>query len=330
MDYGRILTRAWEITWRWKILWVLGFLAGLTNAGGGGGGGNSSSRLTNLAPDSGRFNLGPNAVALLVGLGCLALIFGIVLWVLSTIARGGLIAGVAQVEDSGSTTLGRAWSAGQSRFWTLFGIGILTALPIIILVILGLIAGLLAVGGVAGLTNGADRAIAGSVGLVLCCGVGFFCGILLLALVLEQIRTYAERAAMLENLGWLDAFSRGWQVLRTHLGPTLMLWLIFLVIGLVFAAVVIGGILALLAPIIAIGGLSGGFNNGLTPALIGTLCVGGLIGILIAAIIGSVVQTFTSATWTLAYRQLTGLTPTVATTVETPLAPLAGSPGALY
>ena len=43
MDYGRVLTRAWEITWRWKILWILGFLAAL---GSGSGGGGSSSYTT--------------------------------------------------------------------------------------------------------------------------------------------------------------------------------------------------------------------------------------------------------------------------------------------
>ena len=26
MDFGKVIGRAWQITWRWKILWVLGFL----------------------------------------------------------------------------------------------------------------------------------------------------------------------------------------------------------------------------------------------------------------------------------------------------------------
>ncbi|MGD8904906.1 MAG: hypothetical protein PVI67_15190, partial [Anaerolineae bacterium] len=43
MDYGKILTRAWEITWRWKILWILGFLAALGSGGGGGSSSGSSS-----------------------------------------------------------------------------------------------------------------------------------------------------------------------------------------------------------------------------------------------------------------------------------------------
>ena len=35
MDYGKVLGRAWEITWRWKALWILGFLAGLGSGKGG-------------------------------------------------------------------------------------------------------------------------------------------------------------------------------------------------------------------------------------------------------------------------------------------------------
>ena len=42
MDYGKVLSRAWEITWRWKVLWILGFLASLASGGGGGGGPSSS------------------------------------------------------------------------------------------------------------------------------------------------------------------------------------------------------------------------------------------------------------------------------------------------
>ena len=77
-------------------------------------------------------------MAALAGAACLALIIGIALWVVSVIARGGLIAGVQQVEDEGDTSFGQAWRAGASRFWTLFGIGILAAIPMIILVLLGI------------------------------------------------------------------------------------------------------------------------------------------------------------------------------------------------
>ena len=28
MDIGSVLTRAWNITWKYKVLWLLGILAG--------------------------------------------------------------------------------------------------------------------------------------------------------------------------------------------------------------------------------------------------------------------------------------------------------------
>jgi hypothetical protein len=43
MDYGWVLKRAWEITWKFKGLWVLGILASCSSGGGGGGGGGGSS-----------------------------------------------------------------------------------------------------------------------------------------------------------------------------------------------------------------------------------------------------------------------------------------------
>ena len=52
-------------------------------------------------------------IAAIVGIGCLALIIGIAIWVVSVIARGGLIAGVQQVEEQEHTSFGLAWRAGR-------------------------------------------------------------------------------------------------------------------------------------------------------------------------------------------------------------------------
>src|SRR5512139_791597 len=133
MDVGRTLSRAWQITWRWKLLWILGFFAALGQGGNAANSGYSFSSQDFQNGNMPNFNLPPAAGGLIVGLACLGIIVGIALWVISIIARGGLIAGVAQVEDEGSTSLGRAWAVGQSRFWTLFGIGVLVALPILVI-----------------------------------------------------------------------------------------------------------------------------------------------------------------------------------------------------
>jgi len=295
MEFGKLLSRAWQITWRWKVLWVFGFLVSL---GQGSRGGNN----VNWVEDSWRLDrILPEVVGILIALLCLGLIVGIALWVLSVIGRGALIGGVQQVEEEGSTDLRRAWSVGVSRFWTLFGLSFLTGLPVLILALLVVAA---FVGPI--LT---DVSISGDRGglswlsaLSFLCGVPLCCSTIVVGILLSQIRTYAERAAVLEGLGWIDAFRRGWQVLKENIGPTVVFWLILFAIGAVFAIVVGGGLLVLAAPFVAL------FTR-IEPgawALI-PICGGGLLVIVASALIGSVVQTFTSATWTLAYRGMTRL-----------------------
>jgi hypothetical protein len=300
MDYGKVLSRAWEITWRWKILWILGFLATL---GKGGTAGNPS--YTYDSSDWGGTTYGPQippeVIGLLVGAGCLVIILAIAIWVVSTIARGGLIAGVQQVEEEGSTGFGRAWRVGARRFWTLFGIGILAGLPTFILLVAGIgsLVGLILLT-VSGFETSDAAGVTGILASVLCGGT-LCCGAILLSLVLGQIRIYAERAAVLEGFGWIDAFVRGWRVLKQNLGPTIILWLIFFVIGLVIGGLIFGALAVAIAPMFALFARSDPGAWLLVP-----MCFGGLLGAIVFAIISSVVETFTSATWTLAYRELTG------------------------
>jgi len=318
MDFGKVLSRAWQITWRWKVLWILGFLASLGNGFGGGGGGANGN--VNYQFDSSDWNrwgyhypfdrVPGELIALIAGIGCLAILIGIALWVISVMARGGLIAGVQEVEEAESTTFLSAWRVGRKKFWTLFGISVLTAIPIIILVavsaatIVGLLVGRGALGGS---SVGAPEVV-----LSILCGGTFCCGFVIVAIILSQIQIYAERAAILEDMGWIDAFRRGWQVLKENVGPTIVYWLIFFAIGIAIAFVIFGGIFAVAAPLIAI------FANIDTgPWLAVPLCFGGLLGIILAAAVGSVITTFTSATWTLAYREFTGLaTPATPATTE--------------
>ena len=300
MNFGKVLSRAWEITWRWKVLWVFGFLVSL------GQGGNRGSSSFFRVEDGGRggqfLERIPPAVGLLIALACVGLIIGLALWVLSVIGRGALIGGVQQVEEEGSTDLGRAWRVGVNRFWTLFGISFLTALPILVLVVLVAAVFVGPILAEVGISAGRD-APTGIFGLSFLCGAPLCCSAIIVGIVLSQIKIYADRAAVLEGLGWIDAFQRGWQVLRDNLGPTVVFWLIFFAIGLVFAIVVGGALLVLLLPFLVFVASSDPGAWILLP-----VACGGLLAIVASAIIGSVVETFTSATWTLAYREMIGLT----------------------
>ncbi len=308
MDFGNVLSRAWQITWRWKALWILGFLASL---GQGVGSSTGSYRLD--ASDLGRWTItepSPGVIGLIVGIGCLAILIGIAVWVISVMARGGLIAGVQQVEDQGGTSFLQAWRVGRDRFWTLFGIGVLTTLPMIFFVLLGFAAlGLTIFSAVRGFSFSEAQGGMGVAASVLC-GAVFCCGAVIVGTILDLIRKYAERAAILEGRGWTDAFGRGWQVLKENIGPTLVLWLIFLAVGIVIGGIIFGAVVALAIPFISVAS-----NLDPSPWLVLPICGSGLVAIIAGALIGSVVETFTSATWTLAYREMTGMS-AAATAVE--------------
>jgi len=303
MDYGRVLSRAWEITWRWKVLWILGFLASLTKASSGGSNSGYEYSGSEWGSTYGPY-IPPGVVAALIGIGCLAFILAIALWVVSVIARGGLIAGVQQVEEEGSTRFGQAWRAGAGRFWTLFGLSFLTALPVFILVMIGIGVLILITLGTVGVFNTSEAlGITGIIASILCGGV-ICCAAIIFAIVLNQIRVYGERAAILEGMGWIDAFKRGWQVLKENLVPTLIFWVIFLMIGLVLGSLIFAAVLAFGVPF----GLFTAYGSAkLGGWMVAPVCCGGLLVMIVFALMASIVETFTSATWTLAYRELTGL-----------------------
>ena len=81
-----------------------------------------------------------------------------------------------------------------------------------------------------------------------------------------------------------------------------------------FGALILAALTAFGAPIAAFLGY-GRVEPGAW--IVAPICCGGLLVMIVIALVGSIVETFTSATWTLAYRELTGL---VAPPAEEPVA----------
>lgn len=202
MDYGKLLNRAWEILWRHKFLVILGLIVALsggfnTSASSGTNAGfraDSSGAVGTVLPPELSTSIGlPFWTALLLFALVLAIAF--VLWVISTTARGGLIAGAAASDSGQDTSFSRAWRAGWQRIWTLLGIGIIPAIP-------GLI--VLLVGGLAFLGNVGFPATEPGPRILTAILVVLVCIALPLALVLELLRVFANRACF-----WLFAVSFG-------------------------------------------------------------------------------------------------------------------------
>jgi hypothetical protein len=291
MEYSHLLNRAWTIVWTHRFLLLLGMLAAL----GGGGGGNNIR--WQMGDGNGRgsaiFNFGDGAfagfsIALLVFFIAIALAIALVLWVLATVARGGLIAAVDTIERGGPSSLRTAWITSWQKVWSLLGIALLPAIPILILVVAGVVmAGALA--GFAAFTRmGFELALRAGILIPL---VGLACIAAPFALALALLRNFAERACILEDLGVFPAYRRGWEVLTHNLGPAIILFLIQIVLLVVLGIGFIG------------------------PGIVMALCF--LLWPLLLLISG-MVEAYFSSLWTLAWREWTArstsgpLTPYVA------------------
>ena len=313
MDFGATLSRAFRITWNHKELWILGFLAAL----GSGGvnlfrGANFNYRIGSQETDT----LMANSGLILAGasvFACLMLILGLVLFVVSIIARGGLITGVQQIETQDGTTFGQSWTAGVSRFWTLLGLNIIVYLPLILLIIIlailfgGAIAGIITASSGASQSRPNADAIIGLLGggiVVLCC---LGCVAFIYAILAMAIQVFGERAIMLQNAGVMDGIRRAWGIFRANLGNIILLAIVMAVISFIIGLIVGAVMLAVLAPTLfpLIIELSQSGVVSVAHAIIAM--VGIVIGIILAAIVNTLYVIFNSATWTLAYLQFAGM-----------------------
>lgn len=288
MEYGKLLNRSVNIVWQNKFLIVLGILvalgSGLSSPGGSGGGGNGNGQPFGEPGQFSQFGdaIAGLAIAGIIALVCVALLIGIVLWAISTIARGGLIAGVDTIESGEKSSFSQSWRAGWNRAWTLLGIGLIPAIPGLILFVVGLLA-LGAYGGIFALFGEEFAPVLGTAELGILIAA-FACIFIPIILVLSILRNFAERACMLENLGAVDSYRRGTNVLMANLGEAIILFLIQIAIFIVL------GILLFL------------------PGLILILCC--CLWPLFLVVQGAI-SAFLSALWTLAWRTWTGVPPMV-------------------
>jgi hypothetical protein len=112
------------------------------------------------------------------------------------------------------------------------------------------------------------------------------------------------RASVLENLDARASLARAWEILREHLGEVALMWGILFGIGACVLLVLVLPLGATWLLLLSIARLAVFASPVLSAAL--TLLVGVLTWLVLVLIIG-VAETFSSATWTLVYRELTGM-----------------------
>ncbi len=288
MDYGDILSRAWRIIWKHKVLWIFGILAGCTQAGSSTSS-NSGARFA--IEENGRFtrlfqNMDRNVLILAI---VAAVILLVVLWLaaifLGTIGRIGVIRGTALAEAGADKLIfGELFSSSMAYFWRVLGLSLLVwVISAIAFLILGLPLIICTLG----------------IGTLCVVPVGWF-----IQLVVEQ----ASNAIVLENVGLLDGLRRGWDLVTKNLGSFIVLGLIlYLGISLIVGFILGLPLLVAIGPILAGAVAREAFNSNMAlPAglLLFAVCFVAYLPVLL--VLSGILRTYISSAWTLTYLRLTG------------------------
>jgi hypothetical protein len=343
MDHAKVLSRAWQILWRYRVLWVFGVIVALCAAGGGNpnfnfGGGGDGRQGANAWPWTGQWQwqgepfaevvpqiLGAWAavagviLAVIVALCCLAVIVTVAKVIFLYVGETALIRMVDHYEETGEKQgVRQGFRLGWSRTaLRLFIIDLLTRIPGFITVFLLLVVG----AGIFGLfVLLRDGVVLKIIGVIAGIGVGFLVilAAIVLALAISLVRPLIFRVCALGEHGVIESFRVGFDFIKAHLGDTVVMWLIMIgiqiglvvvMIPIVIFLLVVGGGVALLAGL-SVGGLTSLIAGGAVPWIAG-FAVGIPLLILIVApplvVLGGLAQVFKSSVWTLTYRELRAL-----------------------
>ncbi len=310
MDYGYVLKRAWEIIWKFKVLWIFGILASCGQAGSSGGGNSGfrfSSQDSNVSPQIQQFfnQLNPTIITLLV---ILAVVFIIVLVVLAillgTVGRVGLIRGAVKAEQGAEKlTFAELWRDGLTYFWRVFGLNLLIGLVIffgiLLLVFMGIALSI------------------GTLGIFLICLIPLICLFIPLMWLLTIIIEQANVALVVENLDIIAAIKRGWQVFIDNIGSMLLMGLILIVgINLIGGLIIGLPLLAVAAPAAL------GIATGVTVSIRNGLILSGVLFLIYLPFLlalSGILRAYIQSAWTLTFQRLTSKP--AASTLEAPSAP---------
>jgi hypothetical protein len=313
MDYGDILTKAWKIIWKFKVLWIFGILSSCGQggrSGGGGGGGNSGYRFssgdTNIPPGMRNFFDGLQTffdhieawqiAVLVIGLILFALIMVFITAAIGTVGRIGLIQGTVKAEDGAERmTFGELFNSGKGFFWRVFGFNFLTGLAVFLIILLVMLPAI----GVVILT----------LGIGLLCLIPLICLLIpvgwLVTVIIEQVNI----AIVVEDLKIIDGLKRGWEVFRNNIGNMIVMGLILGLGGAVVSFVIALPMIFVLVPagigIVggSVSGIKGLFGGGIAVAI---LCTVTYLPVLI--LLGGILRGYIQAAWALTFLRLTGST----------------------
>ncbi len=272
-------------------------------------------------------------VGLLVVLGVVVAAVLLTLIVMSFIARGGMAQATTDLATGHASSFASAWRAGRHLFWRYVGLWLLLALAAVlvvaalgVVVAVAVLVGTLSQSPLAGVAiaamvaaavvvsfvwfvlrmtraSGAPRWLVAVVATLF--GLPVFTVVLVIALTLSIVVSFAQRAIAVEDVGPVAALRSGWRLMRTHIGESLVTWLINVGLALATGVAVVGGALGAVVLLAAVGALVFAVAGISTPLFAYAGLAGLLLLVGVLTLVG-ITNTFFWSYWTLVYLRLSG------------------------
>lgn len=311
MNHLEILKRGLRITWRYRPLWIFGFLLALCGGGGGGGGGGSGGNFNFPSGDQDFEDLpnlpdiSPDTIfIIIIALVILVLLLGLVSIVVRQVTRAALIGMVFDIEKTAVVTARDGWRFGWSaRAWRIFLINVIIGVPLAVLSLFLILMSFSPL-----LLLLAEATALKVTGVVLT--VAAFLLVILFLLVLNAVITpvmeLSWRSTALAQRGVFDSFRSAFSLIRQHLKDVVILWLLLFGVGIAWAILTLVVVLpvSLLAAALA-GGIPALVvwlvSNSWLGAAIAGVPLALLALILVMSFATGLYLTFNSSVWTLGY-----------------------------
>jgi hypothetical protein len=318
MNHIDLLKRAFHITWRYKPLWLFGFLLALCSGGSGGGGNGGSFNYQASSDDFENFgnvpdipnvpDFDPNLIiGLIAGLICLIMLLAVVAILVTYVSRTALIGMVGQIEETEAVTISEGWRLGWSRgAWRLFLLNLLIGIPLAIFSILLL---LLAFSPLLLMLTGETALTVVGVILTIFAVLFVILILILIGAVIAPFRELASRRTVLDREGVVASLRDAIGLVKRRFRDVVIIWLLMLGIGFAWAIIAILVVLPVsLIAAVLLGGIPAGLVYLISRSWLGAAVAGiplaGLALIIVSSAAGGLYLIFQSTVWTLTYLEV--------------------------
>lgn len=304
--YSEIVKKSFNLWWKNKILWIVGFLATLTFYT------TSERNLTDLINRHGN-SYAASQFTIFLGISIFLTWIIILIYTLSIglFANNGQILAYRDLYEGKKIGSIKEIVKSGIKYWgkyILLSLAFITPI-ILVLIVFGIIVALVLTAsgiGLSGLFEGG--ALAGmSIVLILsfCC---LFFVFLIVGIALMTHFYFAERVLILENKGVIDSIKISFGIIKRNLGKIVMALLVELGIGILAAMIIfiplfivnfIGGILSVQVQEIIV-------NIGLSLPLLGALIyiLYSIISVVLTGIYSGIMGSFTQSYWNVVYLEI--------------------------